>query len=81
MLSEWLHGDFLQQVERQLLSWVRQSGHLEGETALVADARLAGIAHDGGEVLGLYDFMGIPLRLRERSLRDARRSVWYRGGR
>ncbi len=51
MSREWLHGDFLQQIERELLSWVWQSGHLEGGTALVADARLAGIAHDGREIL------------------------------
>jgi hypothetical protein len=49
--SEWLHGDFLQQIERQLLSGIGQRGHLEGGSACVADACLAGVAHDGGEIL------------------------------
>ena len=51
MWSEWLHGDFLEQIEGKLLSGIGQRGHLEGGRALVAGPRLAGIAYDGGEIL------------------------------
>jgi len=49
--SVWLHGDRLQQLHCSLLSGIGHRGHLEGGTAAVRDAWLAGIAHDGGEFL------------------------------
>ncbi len=47
--SVWLHGDRLQSLERSMLCRIRRRGHLEGRAAVFADARLAGVAYDGGE--------------------------------
>jgi len=47
--SVWLHGDRLEQLQCSLLSGIRDRGHLERGAAALPDARLAGIAHDGGE--------------------------------
>ena len=49
MSSVWLHSDRLQQLERSMLCRIRRRSHLEGRTAVFADARLAGVAYDGGE--------------------------------
>ena len=51
MSSVWLHSDGLQQLHCSLLSGIGHRGHLEGGCGFVSEARLAGIAHDGGEFL------------------------------
>ena len=47
---EWLHGDGLQELKRALLSGIGDGGHLEGQGRGCTGGRLAGIAHDGGEL-------------------------------
>ena len=50
MSCEWLHGDGLQELKRALLSGIGDGGHLEGQGRGCTGGRLAGIAHDGGEL-------------------------------
>ena len=47
--SVWLHSDRVQQLHSALLGGIRHRGHLERGSAALSEARLAGIAHDGGE--------------------------------
>ena len=50
VLGECLHGDGMEQLQSALLSWIGHGGHLEGQLG-GAFQRLAGIAHDGGQLL------------------------------
>ena len=51
MSSVWLHGDRFEQLHRSMLCGIRRRGHLERGTAALTDSCLAGIAHDGGEIV------------------------------